>query len=112
MNMELRGKCQEYAEAFVNAYPDYRIAKGYYIDTYHPHNKQGHWWAVHKVTGEIYDPTAEQFDDNGYGEYIEVMEGTIICCECGKTVPEKDGIILNGRYAACSNKCAMAFVGL
>ena len=62
------------------------------------------------ATGEIIDPTKDQFPSKGRGMYKE-FDGTCECSECGKDGPEKS-FQFEGNYAFCSTKCHMRFVGL
>jgi hypothetical protein len=108
-DFSLRGKCREMSEAAVAADPSLTLVRGFYHCPIW--GKQAHWW-TRRADGTLYDPTVAQFPSNGFGDYEE-YDGTVECDECHKRVPEAeahfDG---NGRYAFCSHRCGLLFVGL
>jgi hypothetical protein len=105
--MKYRGKCKEMVDEAVKNDPSLTAVRGHYICPFW--GEQAHWWTV-KIDGTIYDPTCKQFPSKGIGEYIP-FDGTIACAECGTLVREEEADI-DGRYAFCSLKCHMRFVGL
>jgi len=104
-----RGKCKEMSEILVNKNPDLELIRGYYFCPIWCREEQ-HWWCKSKTTGKIVDPTAKQFGSKGHGLYRE-FDGTVECSHCGEIIKEEDARI-EGRYAFCSIKCNMRFVGL
>lgn len=103
-----RGKCKEMSEALCAEDPTLRLVRGHY---YCPiwNTEEPHWWCE-KPDGTVVDPTKLQFGSKGLGTYTE-FNGICECAECGKEVPEEIARI-DGRYAFCSTKCNMRFVGL
>ena len=82
----LRGKCEEFSRAAVEADPTLRLVRGWYVD---PHwGRQEHWWTV-RPDGIIHDPTSRQFPMGGVTEWYEEFVGVYPCQECGVEVPEK-----------------------
>jgi hypothetical protein len=100
------GRCKEMSEAVVKADPTLRLVRGFY---YCPitNERYSHWW-TETSTGEIYDPTADQFMSMGEGDYQE-FDGVITCEQCGKKVAESDAVIY-GRHTYCSGDCFAAAV--
>ena len=107
--LKYRGKCKELAEAACASDPSLTLVRGHYYDT--AWGEQPHWWA-RRASGEIVDPTKDQFPSKGTGAYIE-FNGIVTCDECGDEIPEAearfDG---NGRYAFCSDACNAHFCGI
>lgn len=104
---QFRGRCKELSEAAVLQDPTLKLVRGYYYCNVY--GKQAHWWCV-RPDGTIVDPTAKQFPSNGTGVY-EPFDGIVECAECGKEMKEAEAR-LEGRYAFCSLRCNMKFVGL
>jgi len=102
-----RGKCKEYCEELCAKDPSLRLVRGWYDDILW--GRQMHWWCV-DANGVIIDPTVNQFPSQ-YGEYIE-YNGILRCDQCNTEVSEEYAIVLSGRYAACSLKCANRFLGI
>jgi len=105
-----RGKCKELSEKYIADNPDsgLRLVRGYYHCPLW--GKQDHWW-VETPNGTIVDPTVKQFPTAGAGAEYEEFNGAVECAECGKELPEEDARF-DGRYAFCSTRCNMRFVGL
>jgi len=105
--IKYRGKCKQLAEDLVAVDPTLKLVRGhYYCFSF---GKQAHWWCE-KPDGTIVDPSAKQFPSNGHGLY-EPFNGICECAECGKEIKEEEADI-DGRYAFCSTRCHMRFVGL
>lgn len=102
----LRGKCKEYVDKLCLENPELIKVRGYYYDY---GSIEQHWWVKDKE-GNIIDPTKLQFLSEGNGVYEE-FDGTVECSECSKEMKEEDAII-SGKYAFCSTKCNLRFVGL
>lgn len=102
-----RGKCKEMSEAMVSADPTLRLVRGHYLCPFW--GEQAHWWTV-KPSGEIVDPTKDQFPSRGMGDYVE-FDGTVECSNCKKSMRE-DEAHFESRYAFCSYECHGAFVGV
>lgn len=79
----VRGMCCDYSLAMSRAFPELRVAKGWYIDLFCvPHQ---HWWCV-TPDGIIVDPTVAQFLMGGtYKEYTG-EEPTSRCLNCGALI--------------------------
>lgn len=105
--MKYRGKCKELSEAAVALDPALRLVRGtYWCPMW---GNQAHWWCE-KSDGTIIDPSAKQFPSKGMGEYTE-FNGVCECAECGKEVMEEEASF-ESRYAFCSDRCKLRFVGL
>lgn len=102
-----RGKCKEMSEAACAADPTLTLVRGWYHDLLW--GKQAHWWCV-KPNGKIVDPTALQFPTKGHG-YYEPFNGLVECAECHEEIEEHKAQF-EGRYAFCSGRCKLRFVGL
>ena len=108
MDMSVRSKCKEMAEALVNRNSSLILVRGHYICSLE--GKVQHWWAKTKG-GEIIDPTSGQFHSNGtVGKYVEF--GGVVECECCKMEIEESKAVFYGRYGFCSDKCISIFLGL
>jgi len=105
--IKYRGKCKQLAEDLVSVDPTLKLVRGYYYC--YSFGKQAHWWCE-KSDGTIVDPSARQFPSNGHGHY-EPFDGFCECAECGRRIKEEEADI-EGRYAFCSTRCHMQFVGL
>lgn len=103
-----RGKCKELCQAAVNADPSLTLVRGYYFCPLWNTEEQ-HWWTK-KPDGTIFDPTAKQFPSKGHGIYTE-FDGNVKCAVCEKTIKENVALF-HSKYAFCSIKCNMRFVGL
>ncbi len=104
---KFRGKCKELSEALVASNPTLTLVRGHYWD--YMWGEQPHWWTK-DPNGYIIDPSAAQFPSKGAGDYVEI-DGNVECAECGKKLKEEDAIF-ESRYAFCSSKCLLRFVGL
>jgi hypothetical protein len=60
----LRGKCREYSEQACLEDSTLRLCRGFYNCPIW--GLQPHWWTM-RNSGEIYDPTKDQFPSHGYG---------------------------------------------
>ena len=108
MDMSVRGKCKEMAEALVSRDTSLTLVRGHYICPLE--GKVQHWWAKTR-NGEIVDPTKEQFHSSGtVGEYVEFCG--IVECECCKMEVKESKAVFYERYGFCSQKCILAFLGL
>lgn len=103
-----RGKCKEMSEELCKLDSSLTIVRGHYYCPIWDREEQ-HWWCVDE-DGKINDPTKNQFPSRGMGEYIP-FDGTVECAECGKKMLEKDATF-ESRYAFCSHRCVMKFVGI
>lgn len=82
------GQCERYSRAMCEAFPELRLARGYYYCL--SWGQRGHWWCV-APDGTIVDATESQFPSAKFrcGGYEEVTEddpqpwGT--CYWCGET---------------------------
>ena len=103
-----RGKCKEFCDNLVTSDPSLTLVRGHY---YCPiwNTDEPHWWCVDKE-GKIVDPTKDQFPSKGLGVYTP-FDGIVTCSECGKELKEEDAQF-ESRYAFCSDRCHMRFVGL
>jgi hypothetical protein len=113
MNNDLRGKCKEYAEQACKDNPNLELVRGYYY-TLMLGIPEAHWWTRDKISKEIYDPTASQFDCNGLGVYEEV-DGYLDCFQCGKSMHESEvsqAYICGRNKACCSGTCFGKCVGV
>lgn len=104
-----RGRCKELSEEACANDPDLVLVRGHYFCPIWNRDNQ-HWWCVRKSTGEIFDPSCLQFPSAGAGIY-EPFNNIVTCAECGKEVLEEEAQF-EGRYAFCSTRCRMRFVGL
>lgn len=102
-----RGKCKEMSKVLVAADPTLTLVRGHYLCP--AWGEQPHWWAK-KPTGEIVDPTKDQFPSRGAGHYIE-FDGNVECSNCGKQMKEDEGSY-ESNYVFCSNECHGQFVGV
>lgn len=79
---EPAGKCREWSAAMATAFPELRLARGWFHEL--GERAQGHWWCV-APGGAIVDPTRDQF--RGPGEYEEVTDPDLLptghCLNCG-----------------------------
>lgn len=105
---EFRGRCHEMALAAAKADPSLTVVRGHYWCPLW-NAEEPHWWCVDD-TGDIVDPTREQFPSAGMGTYTP-WDGYCSCEECGKDIVEDDAVQC-GRYAVCSTACALRLVGL
>jgi hypothetical protein len=105
--LKFRGKCKEMSEELCKADPSLTLVRGHYYCPFW--GEQAHWWTT-KPDGMIVDPTAKQFPSKGLGEYVP-FNGFVECAQCGKEMEEK-AARFDSRYAFCSVKCNMRFVGL
>jgi len=96
-----RGKCKEYSEKLCAENPHLRLVRGYYYCT--AWGKQEHWW-VENASGNVIDPTKDQFPSKGSGVYEE-FDGNLYCEYCGNPVHE-DQAYFNGHHGYCSYNCA------
>ncbi|HWI04315.1 MAG TPA: hypothetical protein VNT52_10925 [Acidimicrobiales bacterium] len=92
------GQCQKYAEAMVAAFPELRLARGWYDDLLW--GARQHWWCV-APDGRVIDPTVSQFPGPKYAEaYREITDEseipTGICMVCGDACYE-------GRPVCCES---------
>lgn len=105
--LKYRGKCKEMAEAAIQADPSLTLVRGHYYDP--AWGEQAHWWAK-RPTGEIVDPTKDQFPSKGTGAYVE-FNGYVNCSNCGKEMLEEDGDY-ESNYVFCGDRCHGQFVGV
>lgn len=105
----LRGKCKEKSEKLVAENSNLKLVRGWY-HCYGWGTVEQHWWCKDKITGEIVDPTKDQFPCRGTGDYEE-YKGILSCAECGKELPEEE-MQLAGRYPVCSGECYGRLVGV
>lgn len=103
-----RGRCKEMAEAVCREDPNLTLVRGFYHDPFF--GKEQHWWAK-KSDGTIVDPTSKQFPMGGIPEFYEEFNGICECEECGIEKSESE-MRFESRYAFCSSKCLLRFVGL
>jgi len=101
----VRGQCYEFCKKFVERFPNLVMIPGFY-------NGNEHWWCQDPETGEIVDPTVEQFLDDGQGEYSPHCEGKYRarvgkCVNCGVVLLEGDTMV---SAEMCSDSCANSFV--
>lgn len=101
-----RGKCKEMSEALCSQDSSLTLVRGHYHCPIW--GEQPHWWC-RKPSGEIVDPTKDQFPSRGIGEYVE-FSGTVECSNCGKKIRE-DEAHFESRYAFCSYECHGQFMG-
>ena len=77
------GTCREVTFAMQFVFPELRRVRGYYDCVVM--GRRPHWWLVYP-SGEVVDPTAEQF--LGSGRYIELPEDYLEpvgrCQHCGE----------------------------
>lgn len=104
-DVNLRGKCQEYAAVAVAADPTLTLVRGWYCDPVW--GREEHWWTT-RPDGSIYDPTAAQFPMGGVEDWYEEFTGLYPCEECGAETLEAD--LIQG--CCCSPRCFMRMVGL
>ncbi len=104
MNESLRGKCEEYAKAAVEADPTLRLVRGWYYDPVW--GREEHWWTECE-DGTIYDPTSAQFPVGGVTAWYEEYAGVFPCYGCGKEIEEKDQYM-----GCCSTECYGRMVGV
>lgn len=106
--LQYRGKCKELSQQAVAADPSLELVRGTYVCPMW--GEQHHWWCK-TADGTIVDPSVAQFPTKGIGaEYVE-FDGIVHCANCHQAVPEEHATF-DGRYAFCSTKCNMRFVGL
>ena len=103
-----RGKCREMAESLCKEDSNLTLVRGFYHDPFY--GKEQHWWAK-RPDGTIVDPTSKQFPMGGLVEFYEEFNGICECAECGIEKPESE-MKFESRYAFCSTKCFLRFVGL
>lgn len=98
------GECADITVQMQEAFPELLRKRGSYRCPVW--GDRTHWWLT-TVSGEIVDPTANQFPSKGNFEYTELSEAEIselptgVCLECG-------GPVYNGRDV-CSDDCYNAF---
>ena len=101
------GECHTFAKAFESRFPELRYVYGEIVDWIW--GRRYHAWCVDRVTGEIVDPTREQFPDPcGFGMYHELTPDEIplgACMECGETILQE---IVNEHF--CSGQRSGAYV--
>ena len=102
-----RGKCKSFSTELASSDENLELTRGWYVCTYN-NRKEEHWWCVNKTTGEIVDPTKDQFLSKGTGTYIK-FNGFFNCEQCGKEVHEKD-VHEYGRFHLCSQECIIRMV--
>ena len=108
MDLSLRGKCKEMAEALVSENASLILVRGHHICPIE--GKMEHWWTKTK-DGKIIDPTSGQFHSGGtLGEYVE-FNGIVECESCKLETEESNAVFYN-RYGFCSQKCVSSFLGL
>ncbi len=105
--IKYRGKCKEFVDEAVNNDNTLKAVRGYYYDPLW--GKEQHWWCV-RQDGSIFDPTAKQFPSKGFGVYEE-YNGFVDCANCGVEI-EEEKAQFEGKFAFCSYRCRMKFVGL
>lgn len=105
---QFRGMCKELAESAAAEDRSLTVVRGHYFCLVWARDEP-HWWCK-REDGTIVDPSARQFPSNGAGVYEE-FDGIVECANCGKEMPEADARF-DGRYAFCSTRCNMRFVGL
>lgn len=95
-----RGQCANMTLAMAEAFPELRRVRGHYVCPFD--GRRPHWWMV-SPSGEIIDPTAEQFASCGLGEYEEYVgpEPKGHCLNCGALLFEDRGFC----NAACAVEC-------
>lgn len=106
--LEFRGRCKELSEAACAADASLTMVRGHYFCPIW-NRDEPHWWCV-RPDGTIHDPSKLQFPSRGLGIY-QPFDGFVECAECGKEIHEDDAQF-ESRYAFCSTKCHMRFVGL
>lgn len=98
-----RGQCKEVTESMQKVFPELRRVRGHYYCMVW--GEREHWWLV-KPTGEIVDPTVQQFPSKGVGVYVEwdeeQEEPIGRCMHCGEYCYESKG----GDSNFCSAECA------
>ena len=103
------GHCHLYARVFVEYFPELRYAHGEIFD--HIWGKRAHGWCVNIRTGEIIDPTREQFpapcDFNEYRELSPQELPLGKCLNCGELIYSEDKP-LSDRF--CSSQCTTSFL--
>lgn len=104
-----RGKCKEMCEELVKADPSLTLVRGHYYEPLWS-REDPHWWCVDRE-GNIIDPTAKQFPTPNIKEFYTEFDGWTECAQCGKSV-EESALVQMGNYPVCSDRCAMALVGL
>lgn len=109
-----RGKCKEYCQELAITNPSLEIVRGYFYEPFW-REKEPHWWCK-TPEGDIIDPTVKQFPSWQLALitpefFYEEFDGMCECAECGKVIPEEEARF-DSRYAFCSTKCNMRFVGL
>lgn len=96
------GKCAEATTAMVEAFPELRRVRGFYLCP--GWDRREHWWLV-APDNAIVDPTAGQFPSKGSGDYEEWDESrkepTGKCPNCG-------GYAYDGG-TCCSKECHDAY---
>lgn len=104
-NRFVRGKCDEATKAMVEAFPELRRAGGF---VYCDWGRDQHWWCV-APSGEIVDPTAEQFSSIFEYEELDLNDPeavkripTGVCADCG-------GPVYEGKYF-CGTACESATI--
>lgn len=107
--LKYRGKCKEFAEA-LSKENGYTLVRGWYYDPIW-NREEAHWWCV-DAEGNIHDPTSKQFPSGGVAEFYRPFEGYFECAECGAKVKEADVVDMGNSYTVCSDRCALALVGL
>ena len=95
------GKCHEVCVAMKTAFPELRLAKGFFHCAW---GARQHWWLI-TPDGHVVDPTRAQFP--GLGGYEELRDDELedrvpsgVCMDCGDPVYHGDTF--------CSPKCEAA----
>ncbi len=101
--LKYRGKCKEMCAALIRSDPTLRLVRGHYYEPAWARDEQ-HWWCVNS-SGEIIDPTRDQFPSRGGSIYTE-FQGILNCTVCDKEITEDqiDGHS-SGRHIYCSYEC-------
>jgi len=96
------GCCKEVTERMAEAFPElHRIRGHYYCPIW---GERAHWWLL-SPTGEVVDPTADQFPSKGCGHYEPWIEGdpepTGRCANCNELVYDGN--------TCCSDACSREY---
>lgn len=100
---QLMGRCKEYSEKMLLAFPELVLTRGHYICSVW--GDREHWW-LSTEEGDVIDPTAYQFPSKGCGYYIPVDENAPepigMCMDCGDYCYENPNF--------CSESCEGSYM--
>lgn len=107
---DLRGKCDKFAKAMLEAFPELTLQVGFYYCS--AWGQQQHFWCLapeeFAFAGSlVVDPTRDQFPSKGTGLYVHLEEEERPigkCANCGELIYPPS------RSKSCHNHCEVEFM--